>query len=280
MRPLVLALAAPVLALAVAGCGGSSGHRGGGAGTGSQLSTVPDVVGLGGHQAIAALRKHGLSFERKAAWDGHKPGTVFAADPQPGSPVLRGSRVTLVISRGGARVPGVEGLSAEKAMQTLRQAGLRPHVIASAKYNAATAVVTRQNPPAGFGPPRAAVALTVSSNRGALARQVERLWHQQTHAKAPQCTPDPTPGVFDCTRLGDRVNIVQLKLAKDRVVPYQLPAAAVGAGKAGRGKNGGSGPGRGLGHHKKRGTTGSSTHPRKHLGQHCKGCSRSKKKHA
>lgn len=90
---------------------------------------VPELIGLPLDQATSALVAQGLALTRGPdAFDPVVPaGAVAEQDPAPGTELVRGSTVTIVVSKGPelVAVPGLAGLGLEAITTTLESAGLR-----------------------------------------------------------------------------------------------------------------------------------------------------------
>lgn len=93
---------------------------------------VPDVVGMEVLEAMRFVRGLGLRlvvsvWETKIGpW-----GMVLSQQPQPGTSVRRGARVSVVMAgRPRVVVPDVRGLEADRASAILRRAGLDPRIAA------------------------------------------------------------------------------------------------------------------------------------------------------
>ncbi|MFN2616881.1 MAG: Stk1 family PASTA domain-containing Ser/Thr kinase [Thermoleophilaceae bacterium] len=90
--------------------------------------TVPDVVGLSRDSAEGRLRDERLEVAVRERESDQPEGQVLEQGPAAGTKVEKGSRVTITVSKGKAKVdvPDVVGLSAGDAARELRAAGLRP----------------------------------------------------------------------------------------------------------------------------------------------------------
>jgi eukaryotic-like serine/threonine-protein kinase len=114
--------------------------------------TVPDVGGLSEQVAAARVRHAGLTpVLSLAASERVATGLVIAQTPQRGTTVAKGTRVNLVISSGpgSAALPGVTGLSAERAETRLRGAGFKPTTSSQPSSTVAAGRVVGTDPPAG-----------------------------------------------------------------------------------------------------------------------------------
>ncbi|MDO4665549.1 MAG: Stk1 family PASTA domain-containing Ser/Thr kinase [Actinomycetaceae bacterium] len=119
------------------------------------ISHVPtNIVGMSRAEARTALDKEGLVMvegEPEESSD-HPAGTVLRSNPTPGSEVERGSKVTVILSKGVSEIaiPDVAGMSQSQARATLEAAGLSVGSVStedSGKY--AKDQVIRSNPEAG-----------------------------------------------------------------------------------------------------------------------------------
>jgi len=89
-----------------------------------------DVIGKTADAATSELQQLGFNVVKQEA-DSTKPkDTVIDTNPKPGSSEVRGSQVTIVVSRGPqtAPVPDVRGFSVAVAVQTVRAAGFKPAI--------------------------------------------------------------------------------------------------------------------------------------------------------
>jgi beta-lactam-binding protein with PASTA domain len=111
---------------------------------------VPDVVGLTATKAVKTLSKAGLRPQTKTAFSQKPNDTVLGESPAAGSSVVKGSVVTLTVSKGRERVavPNVVGSSQSAAVATLRLAGLVAKASRVASAEPAGTVVA-QDPKAG-----------------------------------------------------------------------------------------------------------------------------------
>jgi serine/threonine-protein kinase len=98
--------------------------------TSGRFSTVPDVAGTTGDQAVQQLADSDLKADVKHAWNNDvEAGKVISTDPAKGAQALRGDTVTVVVSSGRPRVPAVSpGASVDDATKQIRDAGLQPGV--------------------------------------------------------------------------------------------------------------------------------------------------------
>ncbi len=95
---------------------------------GPELVTVPRVVEWAYDEAEQALEKLGLDVDKREEFALQTPpGVVMRQDPAPGTRVMPGTTVTLVVSRGlpKVQVPNVVGERLADAMRRLEEAGLK-----------------------------------------------------------------------------------------------------------------------------------------------------------
>ena len=92
---------------------------------------VPDVTGQPYANAKSALEGQGFQVARVDIQSDNPLGVVVAEDPPQGTPVSRGTKITLSVSKGPAttQVPDVTGQSQSVAEQILTGAGLTPSVV-------------------------------------------------------------------------------------------------------------------------------------------------------
>jgi eukaryotic-like serine/threonine-protein kinase len=94
--------------------------------SGPEQIAVPDVVGLSRASAESKLESEGLDVVVEQQQSDEPEDEVIGQEPGAGTRVDKGSRVTIVVSRGREKVdvPNVVGLSASEAARTLRAEGL------------------------------------------------------------------------------------------------------------------------------------------------------------
>src|SRR4051812_15736148 len=112
---------------------------------------VPNVVGLKEEAAVALIQDQGLDPEvQRAANPDVEKGRVFDQNPNPGTRIQKGDRVTLLVSTGPPKtsVPDVVGMNYGDAVQALNDVNLKAtkHVVFSPKP---VGKVIAQDPPAG-----------------------------------------------------------------------------------------------------------------------------------
>jgi eukaryotic-like serine/threonine-protein kinase len=128
---------------------------------------VPTVRGLQRADAEHALEDAGLKpHVRKENSDTVPSGTVIDSQPAAGSEVDKGSTVTLVVSKGRAKVsvPKVTGLDSQTAQSELRQAGLDVTIAKQASTESPGTVLS-QDPAAGSSVPRGTEVQLVVAKR-------------------------------------------------------------------------------------------------------------------
>jgi eukaryotic-like serine/threonine-protein kinase len=152
---------------------------------GPQTVGLPNVIGQSYDSAAEQLRRAGFTPARRDV-DGEEPeGTVVAQDPEPGTLVPPGSRVTVSVSTGRSTtsVPDVRGLEESNAQATLENEGWNVVIRDTPTQNPdEDGVVISQTPPPGQqAQPGSRVTLFVG-----------RL-QQQTTAPPPPPAPEPAP---------------------------------------------------------------------------------------
>jgi serine/threonine-protein kinase len=132
--------------------------------SGPRLVEVPSVVGLGQGEAEGAIRQAGLVPRVHQQESTQPKGQVIDQIPDGGSSAQRGDSVTIVVSRGIARVvvPNVVGESKDAAVSDLRAAGLSARVVTQTTDDPnADGAVINQSPQGGARLPRGE-AVTIS----------------------------------------------------------------------------------------------------------------------
>jgi len=117
-------------------------------------TSVPRVDGLDRTAAVQALQDADLAPKVVEQHNDTVPaGRIIRIEPEAGARVLRGSEVTLTVSKGHPKVPTVlEGTSLAEAEDLIRAAQLRPvHDGSTDEYHASVpkGTVIRLDPPAG-----------------------------------------------------------------------------------------------------------------------------------
>jgi eukaryotic-like serine/threonine-protein kinase len=136
----------------------------GGGPTETAATSVPDVVGLQAQPASSRLVAAGFRPQLAQVESERPTGVVVRQRPAAGTELERGGTVTLVVSRGPAKVevPDVLGLSLSRAFSRLETAGLQPRArrVFSSKPRGR---VLRQQPAAGAQVERERVVLLTVS---------------------------------------------------------------------------------------------------------------------
>lgn len=100
---------------------------------GPESVTVPNVAGYKQPEATVAIETLGLTVGsiQEEYSDTLEAGKVIRLDPEIGSPVAPGSKITMVISKGKetVTVPKLVGLDKDKALELLKQQGLEGQVV-------------------------------------------------------------------------------------------------------------------------------------------------------
>ena len=135
--------------------------------------SVPSVDGLGEAKASATLTDAGLVVDRvvRQTDDVVPDGRVIKTSPAAGTPVDRGSNVTLFVSSGPKQVavPDVVGLTQQEAQQTLGNRGFQFSIVEQGSADEQPGTVLSQDPAAGTKVnPGTSVGLVV-------ARAIERV---------------------------------------------------------------------------------------------------------
>ncbi len=112
---------------------------------------VPDCLKLSEADARAALEKAGLAVAVRYQLAPRFPGVVLNQDPVPGTRILRGRVVSLVVGADKlvpASVPDTVGMEAAAAEQTLRDAGFATEQVLAVSLPGSAGRVMAQEPPA------------------------------------------------------------------------------------------------------------------------------------
>jgi beta-lactam-binding protein with PASTA domain len=138
---------------------------------------VPDVVGQSTSSAVRDVRSHGYVPDTQTRpGAGAEVGRVLSQDPEGGSRLKHGQRVTLVAARGvvSSGVPNVVGLAVDQAFVRLQSAGLkgRTKKVASTRL---PDIVLAQSPAAETRAGKGSVVLLTLSNGGARQTAVPRV---------------------------------------------------------------------------------------------------------
>ena len=131
---------------------------------------VPDVVGMTVPAAVRDLDQHGYVADvRTQAVQGTGAGKVLSQDPDGGTKLSHGSRVTLVAGRAGAAasgVPDVVGLRVDLAFVRLQAAGLKGSTKRVASKRRPDTVL-EQDPAAGTQAQKDSIVVLTISKGGA-----------------------------------------------------------------------------------------------------------------
>ena len=178
---------------------------------------VPSVAGLSASQAQRKLRNAGFTVRtRKQSSDTVPSGDSVETLPPEGTPVDRGSTVTLVVSSGKetVEVPAVVGQNVDDARATLRGAGFGVSVTTE-ESSSAEGTVLRQDPGAGTKAAKGAtIALVVAK--------------KQATTKVPNTVgEDEASAIADIQSAGFTVSVDRVDVAEesqDGTVVSQNPA--------------------------------------------------------
>jgi eukaryotic-like serine/threonine-protein kinase len=116
--------------------------------SGSQMTKVPNVVGVSTTVAVKRLRTNGLAASTVSVASSKPSGTVLAQNPKAGASVSKGSTVAIRVSKGSTTVPNVVGQDQSGARAVLRGAGLVAAIFAVPNAQPKGTVVA-QHPAAG-----------------------------------------------------------------------------------------------------------------------------------
>jgi beta-lactam-binding protein with PASTA domain len=110
---------------------------------------VPGVVGEDRAVATGALQDKGFNVTVQPVTSNQPKDQVISQNPSAGTTVDKGSRVTLLVSKGPQKVlvPGVVGQAQADATATLRGVGFKVAVIKQESATATPGNVVRQSPP-------------------------------------------------------------------------------------------------------------------------------------
>jgi len=155
--------------------------------SGPQQVKVPDVTNLTTAAAHSQLHNAGLEFNDDQVTSDQPKGTVIAQDPAGGTPVNKGSSVTLTISKGPdtAPVPNVsgQGQTPDQATSTLQGAGFKVQVKEiPTKDQTQDGKVIRQRPQPGTQLKKGRTVVIYVGN-----------FQQTTNPQNPGTPAEPTP---------------------------------------------------------------------------------------
>ena len=154
--------------------------------TGAALVSVPDVTGENSDTATSTLDNDGFVVASKPAPNSTEPqGTVVRQKPAPKTKLAKGSTVTIFVSGGGTKVPGVIGESQGDATSQLENDGFQ---VTAEKKNppsgddSSPGTVWQTNPsPGTVLPPHATVTIFVVPPQTA------------SPSPSPSMSPSPSP---------------------------------------------------------------------------------------
>jgi beta-lactam-binding protein with PASTA domain len=134
--------------------------------SGPGQAAVPDVTGQSREEAEAALRDAGFEVRARPRYSDSVPeDEVIGTNPRAREQVTRGSRVTMIVSRGTqpVTVPDVTGLERDAAVEAIEEAGLSAAVSERETRDEEPEQVLEQNPAPGTErTPGARVAIVVA----------------------------------------------------------------------------------------------------------------------
>ena len=119
---------------------------------GAKPVPVPDVTNQPFLNARSALLGQGFTVARVDVQSDQPQGVVIQMDPQPGTNVDKGSKITLTVSKGPAttQVPDVTGMDQSTAESVLTGSGLTPAVVQDPVTDPSQdGIVQSMDPPAG-----------------------------------------------------------------------------------------------------------------------------------
>jgi eukaryotic-like serine/threonine-protein kinase len=128
-------------------------------------AAVPSVAGLGRNAAAKKLTKAGFKVSEEEQFDDNvAKDHVIETRPSEGTPLDRGTQVTLVVSKGPEQVavPNEVGKNLDDARNDLENAGFKVSVTRQESSTADPDTVLSQNPAGGQADKGSTVALTVS----------------------------------------------------------------------------------------------------------------------
>ncbi len=136
---------------------------------GPESVNVPNVAGYKQREATVAIETLGLTVGsvQEEYSDTLEAGKVIRLDPEIGSPVAPGTKITMVISKGKEKVtvPKLVGLEKSRALDLLKQQGLEGEVVevkdAAAPYGE---VISQGYDPEEYVEKGTVVTITVSTN--------------------------------------------------------------------------------------------------------------------
>jgi eukaryotic-like serine/threonine-protein kinase len=229
--------------------------------TGTGHVTVPAVTGETQAAAGSTLHRAGLTPEPTTASNATVPaGLVISENPEKGSRVSRGSRVSIVVSSGPASLPlpNVQGLTRAAALARLRAAGFLPTVQPQPSAQVAKGLVISTSPSPGTevqagspvevllssGPAQVRIPQVTGESQAqataaltAVGLSVGSVSSQVSAGQAAGTVLSQSPAAGTSVTTGHKVNLVVAQASKDAAVPgvvgqSETQASAV-LGKAG-----------------------------------------------
>ena len=141
---------------------------------GPQTVAAPDLVGDAEATARRRVEQAGLRIETTPQRSNQKPGTVLSQAPRPGSVLVRGSAVEVVVVVDKAprpvQVPNVQGKPVRTAVATLSDLGLAVFFRTKAVGGQADKVLGQEPAPGAKARPGSRVVLEVAGGEPAPAR--------------------------------------------------------------------------------------------------------------
>jgi hypothetical protein len=217
---------------------------------------VPNVVGLRPARAARVLATRKLRVRLTERYAGAPRGTIFAQSPPAGELAPHG-QMTVLVSKGGARVSSLIGLPEAQAGAELRRRGFLLRVVAEPPISAANRLVVSQIPGPGWTRAHRMITLHVSSGPQAVLLRVDRLWSSFAlqfglQASPSSCRPFAQPGVYTCTGTTSRLHSsTEVSLTAGRLSLWRPPKTHKHGGHHGKGHGHrvhGKGHGHGKGH--------------------------------
>ncbi|MFL6172806.1 MAG: Stk1 family PASTA domain-containing Ser/Thr kinase [Marmoricola sp.] len=154
--------------------------------TGKPEVQIPDVIGDNKNAAAQQLEDLGLKVTLKQKTSDENKDDVLIVNPDVGTKVGAGSRVTLYYSAGPRAVPDVVGKKVEEATRILKDAGYQVSTLPDSQSTEPSGTVTQMSPPAGSTQDKGTViTLLVSSFTEAPASPTG------TPTETPTETPTP-----------------------------------------------------------------------------------------
>ncbi len=164
--------------------------------TGPATIPVPvDLVGKTRAAAAAELRSLNLQPAFAPQESGRPNGTVLQTDPAGGTPVSKGSTVTLTYSSGlPPSIPDVVGMAKPEAKATLKAAGYRVDVVKSADTSRPQGTVIDQAPAAGESAPAKTIVVITVTGRAppTTSPTTEPTTPPTTEPTTPPTSPTPS----------------------------------------------------------------------------------------